>query len=255
MSTRAATAASDETLARQRALRGIGASIAAAGLLGIALAAVLARFVALDPEYVWRVALLVLGGGAALAALAARHLRTGASGPKFGAANQVTLVRATLTLLLAGMLGFAPTEARGWTLVALATVAAVLDSVDGWLARRRGEASAFGARFDMETDALLILVLAALAWQLGKAGPWVLLAGLLRYLFVAAGQGLPWLARPLPPSRRRQAVCVVQIVTLIVCVAPPFVPPASGTIALAGLALLVWSFALDTVWLARSARG
>ena len=40
-----------------------------------------------------------------------------------------------------------------------------LDGVDGWLARRSGIASAFGARFDMEIDALLILVLAVLAWR------------------------------------------------------------------------------------------
>ena len=38
-------------------------------------------------------------------------------------------------------------------------------------------ASAFGARFDMETDALLLLVLAALAWQFDKAGAWVLASG------------------------------------------------------------------------------
>ena len=49
---------------------------------------------------------------------------------------------------------------------------------------RSNEASSFGARFDMETDALLILVLAALVWQHGKAGPWILAAGLMRYAFV-----------------------------------------------------------------------
>ena len=43
-----------------------------------------------------------------------------------------------------------------------------------------------------------------------------LASGLLRYVFVAAGAG--WrrgCARPLPPSRRRQAICVVQIAALI----------------------------------------
>ena len=95
-----------------------------------------------------------------------------------------------------------------------------LDGVDGALARGRGEASEFGARFDMETDALLILVLAALVWQHDKAGAWILLAGLLRYLFVAASYVLPWLGAALPPSRRRQTVCVVQIVSLIGALAP-----------------------------------
>ena len=35
----------------------------------------------------------------------------------------------------------------------------ILDGVDGRVARARGEVSAFGARFDMETDALLLLCL------------------------------------------------------------------------------------------------
>ena len=44
-------------------------------------------------------------------------------------------------------------------LVALAVVALVLDAVDGWVARRTGTTSPLGARFDMEVDAFLILVL------------------------------------------------------------------------------------------------
>ncbi|MEJ1964856.1 MAG: CDP-alcohol phosphatidyltransferase family protein [Gammaproteobacteria bacterium] len=58
-----------------------------------------------------------------------------------------------------------------------AAIAASLDGIDGWLARSRHTASDFGARFDMETDAVLILALAALAWQFDKAGVWVLLSG------------------------------------------------------------------------------
>ena len=54
--------------------------------------------------------------------------------------------------------------------------------------------SAFGARFDMEVDALLILVLSAGVWWFDKAGAWVWLSGLLRYAFIAAGWGLPQVA-------------------------------------------------------------
>jgi phosphatidylglycerophosphate synthase len=138
--------------------------------------------------------------------------------------------------------------------VALAIVAVALDGVDGKLARSRNETSDFGARFDMETDALLILVLAALVWQLDKAGAWILLAGLLRYVFVAASYALPWFARPLPPSRRRQTVCVLQIVSLIGALAPLVRPPWSASLALLGLLLLAWSFAVDVAWLARRSR-
>ena len=64
----------------------------------------------------------------------------------------------------------------------------------------------FGARFDLEIDAWLILVLALLVWQSGRVGPWVLAIGLMRYVFVLASWYLPALRGPLPPSRRRQGM-------------------------------------------------
>lgn len=181
-----------------------------------------------DDGVAWRGAALALAGGALLLWLARR-----AGGPAFGAANSVTLVRAAIVSLLLASLGAAATSALGWLLVVLAIVAVALDGVDGALARGRGEQSEFGARFDMETDALLILVLAALVWQHGKAGAWILLAGLLRYLFVAAGYAWPRLGAALPPSRRRQAVCVVQVVSLIGALVPLVAPPASAALAFA----------------------
>lgn len=203
-----------------------------------------------DGAVVVRAAALAAVGGAALAWLWLRHRRA----ESFGAANSVTLVRAALTVLLVALLGVAPTPALGWLVVGVGTAGVALDGVDGALARRRNEASAFGARFDMETDALLILALAALVWQHGKAGPWILAAGLLRYLFVAASWVLPWFGAALPPSRRRQAVCVIQIVSLLGAVAPLVAPPWSAVLAGAGLAALVWSFVVDVLWLARHAR-
>ena len=203
-----------------------------------------------DGAVVMRAAALAAVGGTSLVWLSLRHQRAAA----FGAANSVTLARAALTLLLGALLGTAPTPELGWLLVCLGTAGVMLDGVDGALARRRNVAGSFGARFDMETDALLILVLAALVWQHGKAGPWILAAGLLRYVFVAASWVLPWLGAALPPSWRRQAVCVVQIVSLLGALAPIVVPPWSATLALAGLAALVWSFAVDVRWLARQAR-
>jgi hypothetical protein len=62
-----------------------------------------------------------------------------------------------------------------------------------------------------------------------------------------------WLARPLPESTRRKTACVVQIVTLIVCLGPIIPPRVSAAIAGAGLALLVYSFAVDVAWLRRRA--
>jgi phosphatidylglycerophosphate synthase len=227
--------------------RGTVAGVVLALGAAIAAAALLDALWLKDGTLAWRTALFGVAGGALVLWLAARHLRA----PTFGAANTVTLVRGALTIVLLALLGIRAVE---WWLVGLATLAAALDGVDGALARRRGEASAFGARFDMEVDALLILVLAALVWQHDKAGVWILLAGLLRYLFVAASYLKPWLGAALPPSRRRQTVCVVQIVSLIGALVPIVTQPASAALALAGLIVLIWSFGVDVAYLARQAR-
>jgi phosphatidylglycerophosphate synthase len=238
------------TLDRRRALSAAGTTLAlvVAATFGLALA--LARVAGADSAVAARALVYSLLGGALVLALAARHL----PGTKLGAANVVTLVRGALALLLAALIGSSPSAALAWASVVLALIALALDGVDGALARKHGETSAFGARFDMETDALTILVLCALVWQHGKAGAWVLIAGALRYLFVAAGFALPRLTRALPPSKRRQAVCVAQIASLIVCLLPFVTPPVSTAVALGGLAALLASFAADVARLARGSR-
>ena len=50
----------------------------------------------------------------------------------------------------------------------------------------------------MEVDAFLLLVLSAYVGQ--DLGWWVLVIGLLRYAFVAAGWALPWMRATLPPD-------------------------------------------------------
>jgi len=170
--------------------------------------------------------------------------------PRFGPANALTTLRLALVALLVAAIGEAHTAVLAWAVTAVAIVASVLDGVDGWLARRSALTSPFGARFDMETDALLILVLSVLAWRWERAGAWVLACGLMRYAFVAGAWTWPWLTRALPPSLRRKAVCVVQIVGLAIIVAPIVMPPLSAWLAAATLAMLTWSFAVDVRWLA-----
>jgi phosphatidylglycerophosphate synthase len=229
--------------AAENAARAI--ALAAFGALAVAVA--IRQLLDLSIAFVWTTSLLLAIGGSIVLALARRD-RVHDS---FGIANIVTLSRGALAIVLIALLGERLGAAGAWVAVALALVCLVLDNLDGRLARGRGEVSAFGARFDMEADALVILALAALAWQLDKAGVWIIAAGALRYAFAAGALAVTWLSRPLPPSRRRQAICVVQIVSLILCLVPPVTPPASSAVALAGLLLLVWSFAVDVAWLAR----
>ena len=169
--------------------------------------------------------------------------------PRFGAANCVTTLRVMLTALVAGLVGNPGTTPLLWCAIGSVVLVSVLDGVDGWLARRTRMASAFGARFDMETDAALILVLSMLVWQHDKAGAWVLLCGLMRYGFVATGRVLPWLAQPLRSTRRGQTVAVAQYIGLSIALAPIVPRPLSAIAAAATLAALVWSFTVDAIWL------
>ncbi|WP_111495949.1 CDP-alcohol phosphatidyltransferase family protein [Marinobacter bohaiensis] len=173
-----------------------------------------------------------------------------------GPANRVTLTRGTLICLIAAFLPLTSiTPAQSWTLAWLCFVALVMDGVDGATARRTGSHSRFGARFDMELDSALMLLLCALAVSLDKAGSWVLLIGLARYLFLLAGRAQPKLQQPLPDSFRRKTICVWQLVTLLLVLLPPF-PAALAAPALAlSLVLLVYSFGRDVVWLLRQPDG
>jgi phosphatidylglycerophosphate synthase len=174
----------------------------------------------------------------------------------FGPANRVTLARAVLvggvTALVADSFGGrAPVAA----LIGLATVALILDAVDGQVARRTATATPLGARFDMEVDAFLILVLCVYVAM--PLGPWVLCVGAMRYVFVAASWVLPWLRGPLPGSTARKTVAALQGIVLVVASAEILPRAAALTLVALALSLLTWSFGRDIGWLwrARDAHG
>ena len=168
--------------------------------------------------------------------------------PYLGPADVVTLVRATLvggvTALVADS---AARDVPLGVLIGLATIALILDGVDGHVARRTGTASPLGARFDMEVDAFLIMVLSV--FLAGSLGWWVLAIGAMRYVFVAFGRMLPWLRAPLPPSMMRKVVAATQGITLVVAASDLLPGPVSFAVVLLALGSLCWSFGRDTLWL------
>ena len=184
------------------------------------------------------------GVGYGLATLAA--LRRARLGP----ADRVTLTRATLVGGVTAVVADSVTRPVPVAVLAvLAAVALSLDAVDGWVARRTGTVSTLGARFDMEVDAVLLLVLSGFVAR--PLGAWVLGIGLMRYGFAAAGWLAPWLRAQLPPRYWRKVVAATQGVVLVVAASglPPR-PVAAILLALA-LALLVESFGRDVGWLWR----
>ncbi|MBA8948789.1 CDP-alcohol phosphatidyltransferase family protein [Actinomadura namibiensis] len=191
------------------------------------------------------------GYGAALLALLGNAVRRSGRGA-LGPADRVTLGRAVLVggvtaLVVQGWVGDGAGGAGPAALVGIAAVALLLDGVDGAVARRTGTSSAMGARFDMEVDAFLILVLSV---QVSLSlGAWVLLIGGMRYAFVVAGWALPWLRGGLPPSTARKAVAAMQGVVLAAASARALPEPVAHGLVLGALGMLVWSFGRDTVWL------
>ncbi len=96
---------------------------------------------------------------------------------RFGPANAISLLRLSGVFVLPWL---TPVQVACAGLILLA-----MDGVDGWVARRTGLSGEFGEFFDKESDAFFMLVLCLLLYRLPDGfGAWILLPGLLRYLFV-----------------------------------------------------------------------
>jgi phosphatidylglycerophosphate synthase len=190
-----------------------------------------------------------LGCGTMLGGAAARGARR-AGVEAWGPADVVTLGRATLACGVAALVADAEVAgaAAGTvpTLVALATVALVLDAVDGRVARWTGTSSRLGARLDGEADAFLMLVLSAQV--AATVGAWVLALGLVRYVFAVVGWVLPWMRADLPPRYWRKIVTAMAGIALTVAAADVSQGAAYAGLALAAL-LLAESFGRDVRWL------
>lgn len=221
--------------------------IAAAGSAAVVIALISGPLIDAGPGYLVK----TLGVFAIVSALA---LGTVGAHPfsRIGPANQITLFRAALVAATVGQVGEPASARAAWLAVGITGLAAILDGVDGWLARRSGQSSAFGARFDMEADALLILGLSVLVWQHGKAGLWVLACGVMRYAFVACTRLVPWMGGPLRSTLRGKTVAIGQLVGLGAALTPAVPSPYSNVTSAVTLAALGWSFAVDVVWLFRS---
>jgi phosphatidylglycerophosphate synthase len=229
----------------QTAVRQIHAGPAIGLIAQLLLLAIMAATVGL------RTAGLVVGVACAvtMGVALARALRR-SPGDAFGPASWVTVARATLAVGLAALVADSLAhDTPVALLVTLATIALVLDLVDGWLARRTDTASALGARFDGEIDAFLILALSV--YVAAEYGPWVLAIGAARYLFLAGEWLLPWMRAPLPPRRWRKLVTAAQGIVLTVAAADLLPRALTHALLAAALVALAASFGECVWWLWR----
>jgi phosphatidylglycerophosphate synthase len=169
---------------------------------------------------------------------------------RFGPANAITCVRAGLTAVASAFAATSLTQpVPPWPVVAVVAPALVLDGIDGRVARRTGSVSELGARYDMEVDAFLLLVLGVLAGPV--VGWWALVIGAMRYAFVAAAWPLPWMGATLPPRSWRKVVTAANGIALTAAASHALPEPLAVALVAAALALLTESFGRDVVWLVR----
>lgn len=169
---------------------------------------------------------------------------------RFGPANAVTATRSVLIGVVTAVVVTSFTQRVPLAfLVGLVAVTLALDAVDGWVARRTGSVSAIGARFDMEADAFLILVLSA--YDVRIVGAWILAIGLMRYAFVAAGWLFPGLRVRVPFRYWRKVVAAACGVGLLLVASRLLPSPIDALAGAVALGLLIESFGRDVVWLIR----
>jgi phosphatidylglycerophosphate synthase len=176
-------------------------------------------------------------GAASIGALVAVNRDTWTSWTSFGWANAVTALRVALIWAVGARLTKAPEP----LLAVLVLVLYSLDGLDGYLARRRGTTSEFGALFDMEADAYFVLTVELVAFQRGEVGAWILVTGALRYVYVLVRAFVPAPRPDVPRSRFGRLAFTALVLGLFFLFALP--GEIGQACAFFGSALVILSFA------------
>ncbi|MCB1648491.1 MAG: CDP-alcohol phosphatidyltransferase family protein [Gammaproteobacteria bacterium] len=169
--------------------------------------------------------------------------------PTLGTANRLTLLRGYLIALSAGFLLLPYTTPwLPWLPAFLYSVAAILDRVDGFIARRSGQSSLLGASLDTLFDALGLLIAPLLAVAAGKTHWSYLSVSLAYYVFHL---GLRWRERhdlpvyPLRPNTLRRTLAGFQMGYVAVVLWPPFASQVSVPAGAGFMLPLLLGFVVD----------
>ncbi len=220
-------------LRRRAALLAVAAAVGTVAV-GVALAAALGA----DATWWTLVALGVLGAEFVVLGrnLDGNRPVGGALRGRLGAANAATLARGVLMAWLAGFVVVPWEGAIAPVPVALYATGVVLDAVDGALARRAGLVTALGARLDGAVDGLGLFAGLAVAVAGGVLSPPFLALGLVKYSYLAAAWRRLRRSEPLralPARGSRRLLAVLQMLAVVVALAPP-VTAAAAELVVAG---------------------
>lgn len=132
--------------------------------------------------------------------------------------NMLTMARILAGLALPALPLVIAAPAAGWAAVAVFAVAAITDFLDGFLARRLGQASALGAVLDPAADK--IMVICTLILLVGQIGPvaWLIIPAVVivarEFLVAGLRAHVGQVAGGLTVSRLAKMKTAVQMVAL-----------------------------------------
>ena len=176
--------------------------------------------------------------------------------PDLGWANRLTIVRGFLIALCAGLLWQdLNNELLLWLPALLYSIAAILDRVDGYVARRSRRTSVMGNALDNVFDALGLLVAPLLALNFAKIH-WTYL--LVSGAYYAFHLGLRWRTRQglnnfaLVPNTLRRTLAGFQMGYVAVVLWPPFDAQITRLAGFAFMLPILIGFVVD--WLVVSGR-
>lgn len=156
-----------------------------------------------------------------------------------GYANWVSLLRLVIILVL-----FSTYPSLNNTeLFVFFLIAICLDGVDGYLAKRFGQTSEAGEKFDMEIDAFLVFALSWIHVDLKHLTWFILIPGGLKYVYEIVLFWLPKKRKEVIPKIVRSTIAVSFFLSLLI----PFVTEASSFIFITYISgtLIICSFVIS----------
>ncbi|MDG2090051.1 MAG: CDP-alcohol phosphatidyltransferase family protein [Gammaproteobacteria bacterium] len=169
--------------------------------------------------------------------------------PNLGWANRLTLLRGFFIAVTGGFIFHPNLDEKILLIPALSYfIAAIIDRIDGYIARLTKHESLLGTELDIESDALGLLIAPLLAVWIGQIHWSYLSVSLAYYLFQ---WGLYWRSarnKPvyqLPSNMSRRAVAGFQMGFLSVVLWPILAPPATMIAGLAFMLPLLVGFVMD----------
>lgn len=175
---------------------------------------------------------------------ASRRAKRGGPATSIRPPNAVTMVRGWLYAIAGGFVALPPTALLAWVPGLCYGLGALLDQVDGRVARRTGAESRLGEQLDMAFDTLGFLIAPSVAVAWGRLPAWYLLLPAAQYLFRLGREARRRRGRPvteLSPNELRRALSGLQMGFLSVALLP-IVPP--GPLAVVAAAVLAPSLAM-----------